>query len=282
MPRSGIKVRPLPLKGVPPGFRGALGDFVMESDFSIEEAVLFEEVKLSVILRGRGNLQSLHHPIVNGLDGVRVVIEDGPPDFHLNEDITEGSKNYFITLVPEKPGHVSGSLSLPVYNPYSGEYRILKSDIISFNVKEGNIGSEGELKIVPVDKDGSSALNYILIIFFVLIFSAAGLYLFIRDRKIFRHIKRGGDLNGGDIIPDSKPVSHDRGILLNELGISFEKRDRDAFLRNAIKLIEKAGSEQDDSDFIMARDQVYLCRYAGSPLSDDDMKKIYNLLKGVF
>ena len=282
MPQSNIKVLPIPLKGAPPGFRGALGDFGMEIDFNTEEASLFEEVKLGVIIRGRGNLQSLHHPIVDGMDGVRVLIEDEPPDFNLNEDIPEGSKRYSLTLVPEKQGYVNGSLSLPVYNPYSGEYNILKSDPISFDVKEGNSVSIGESKIVPVDKEGSSALNYILIISFIIISSAAGLYLFMRDRKIFRHIKRGGDTNAADIIPDSKPVSDDRGILLNELGISFNKRDREGFLRNALKLIETADSVRDDPDFITARDQVYLCRYAGSPLSDDDMRKIFNLLKGIF
>ena len=281
MPRSNIKVLPIPLKGAPPGFRGALGDFDMEIDFNTEEASLFEEVKLGIVIRGRGNLQSLHHPIVNGMDGVRVLIEDEPPDFYLNDDVPEGSKRYSLTLVPEKQGYVNGSLSLPVYNPYSGEYKILKSDPVSFDVKEGHSVSIGESKIVPVDEEGSSVLNYILIISFIFISSAAGVYLFIRDRRIFSDMGGGGVVNGADKIPDSKTSSNDRGMLLDELGISLEQRDREGFLRNALKLIETADSGLDDSGFIAARDQVYLCRYAGSPLSDDDMGKIYNLLKGI-
>lgn len=281
MPRSNIKVIPIPLKGAPSGFRGAIGDFVMEVDFNTEEAALFEEVKLRVVIRGRGNLQSLHHPIVNGMDGVRVVIEDEPPDFYLNENVPEGAKMYSLTLVTEKQGHVNGSLSLPVYNPYSGEYKILKSTPVSFNVREENTGSIGDSKIVPIDKEDSSALNYILIVSLILISSSAGVFLFVRDRRIFRDMGSGGVQKAVNEISDSKPAFNDRGMMLNELGISFKQRDRDGFLRNALKLIETAGLKQDDPEFITARDQVYLCRYAGSPLSNDDMEKIYNLLKGI-
>ena len=101
MPRRQIKVMPLPVKGAPSGFRGAIGDFTMEKGLINGETDQYEEIVFNISVEGKGNFLSLHQPVVNGFDGAKVSIADEAPVFYLSENIPEGRKQFKVTIVPE-------------------------------------------------------------------------------------------------------------------------------------------------------------------------------------
>lgn len=281
MPRREIKISAISLRGAPSGFRGALGDFVIESDFSVKEARLFEEVKFQIIVRGRGNLTALHQPVVSGMEGARVIVDEGAPDFYLHNNIPEGSRVYSITIVPEKAGPVKGGFFLPYYNPYTGKYETAETASVYFEAIGDNAAAAAASKITSSDGERFPLLNYILTGFAIFLFSAAGLYLFIRDWRSFRGTisSNGAEVKERSAASAAASAADSRADLVRELVDARDRGDRDTFLRSAAKLIHISESMIGGADFEAIKDKVHLCRYAGAPLTDDEMKKIYDLLK---
>lgn len=281
MPRSQIKVSAVPLASAPSEFRGALGDFIMESDFNVKEAVLFEEVKFNLTIRGRGNFSALHHPIVKGMEGAKVIIDDGASDFYLNNEIPQGSRLYSVTIIPEKTGSVKGQFYLSYYNPYSGKYEAAESGPVAFEVTGDNSAAGAESRVISRDERGSRLLSYILTGILIFLFSAAGVYLFIRDRNAIMGTgtAKKSELKDLQGVNRSVSAADEKKSALHELGISLEKGDRESFFRNAVKLLEKYDSSGREGEYAAIKDQVHLCRYAGAPVSDDEMKRLYEELK---
>lgn len=279
MPRRQIKVMPLPVKGVPADFRGALGSFTMESSFNQSDAKVSEELTFSINVNGKGNFLSLHQPLIKGMDGARVIITDEAPVFYLNENVTEGSKQFSVTIVPEKEGDINGVFYIPYYDPYSGEYKTAEIAVANLHV-QGNANPDTEdIKVSKNDDSASSSVNYIFIAVAAVLGVMGISFLLLRDRRIFQSINGVNNKNSNDHNVYAE-VDDEIDRVFEDLKSSMLTGNREAFLRNAVKITESSLVQgMDSKEFRLIKEKVELCRYAGAPLSADDMAHIFNVIK---
>jgi hypothetical protein len=117
-----INVQPLPEKGKPKSFSGAIGDFAIEVGADSEQANQGEPIMLTVVLKGRGNFDR-----INGPD-----FSEGPDWRHYDPERKfepadalglSGSKRFDYVFIPQR----SGQLELPAtqfsyFDPQEKEY----------------------------------------------------------------------------------------------------------------------------------------------------------------
>ena len=284
MPRRQIKVMPLPVKGSPPGFRGAIGDFILEKGLVKGETGQYEEIAFPISVEGKGNFLSLHQPVVNGFDGAKVSIVDEAPVFYLSENIPEGRKQFKVTIVPESSGEITGYFSLPYYDPYSGEYKVLKSEPVSIIVRDGAVADQEDVVISSEEESGIPLSGYLAIGGLVLLCIGALIYLFIRDKKISFKINGHEENNGNNKRGknESEKVTVKENPL-SELKLCLHRNDTDRFLRTAEKIADIIDSQgKRNSEIYQIKEKINLCRYGGAPLSSDEMKVMAGTLEKEF
>jgi hypothetical protein len=132
-----IDVRALPEAGKPASFRGAVGNYTMETTVDRTKLRTNETATLKIKLRGEGNLTLLEGPQVmfpDGLDHYDPTVTD---DIVRGTGKISGLKNFDYVLVPR----YAGDLALPpvefsYFDPERARYVTLKSDPRVFHVTE--------------------------------------------------------------------------------------------------------------------------------------------------
>ncbi len=279
MPHRQIKVMPLPVKGAPADFRGALGAFTMDSSFDKFEAKVSEEVSFTINVNGRGNFLSLHQPLVKGMEGARVLITDDAPVFYLSGNEAEGSKQFFVTVVPEKEGDINGSFYIPYYDPYSGEYKTVETAVKDLFVKGGAVPDSDDIKISKNENSDSMDLNYIFISLAALSGIAGIGFLLIRDRRVYQRMNIENAKAEND---NAVYVKADDAIeeSFENLKSSMNSDNKEEFLRNAVKVIDSPLVQSKNiNELALVKEKVDLCRYAGAPLLPDDMEYIFTTIQ---
>ncbi len=134
-----IKVKPLPEIGKPEGFKGAVGNFSIESSLQKNNFTTAETGKLFVTITGSGNMQLLTLPDILW-----------PASFEIFETkLTDNTDNKTVPISGSKTFEIpfsvnnEGSYQIPVikfsfFNPASNSYKSLTTGNISFSVKKGN------------------------------------------------------------------------------------------------------------------------------------------------
>ncbi len=133
-----INVKPLPEKGKPVNFSGAVGQFDFSVTTSKTDLNASESLQAKVQVSGKGNLKLFPLPEPN-LPGSLEVYE---PEFDENVRTTlsgtQGSVSNNYTIVPSNKGkYPIPAISFTYFDPDTGGYKTLISDEIMINVKEG-------------------------------------------------------------------------------------------------------------------------------------------------
>jgi hypothetical protein len=235
-------------------------------------------------VEGRGNFLSLHQPIVKGFNGARVLIADEAPVFYLNDNIPEGRKQFNVTIVPENSGELTGYFSLPYYDPYSGEYKVLKSEPVNIRVRESAAPEEEDAVINREKNSGIPLSGFVSIFGLVLLCLGALIYLFIRDKKISSKINGHGEKNKINKQGEKRSGnSTGKENLFAELKLFMQRNDADKFLRTAEKITDFIDTQgKSGSDISQIKEKINFCRYGGAPLSSDEMKLIAESLEKKF
>ena len=144
-----IKVNPLP-EGAPAGFNGAVGDFNLMAELSVDEVEVNEALSLRVTIRGTGNLPLLGEPAV-----------DLPPDhdiYEVNRSVNTSTAGNRISgsVVFEYPivARHAGRYRIPPvkfswFDPGTGEYKSAQSPEFNFLVRKGEGDEGGPTVFVP-------------------------------------------------------------------------------------------------------------------------------------
>lgn len=134
-----IEVLPLPEKGKPADFSGAVGDFSISATVDKSSTKTNEAVTLKVKLSGIGNINILPNPTV-----------DLPADFEVYDPKVstainrkggqiKGSKTFEYVLIPRFPGEqVIRSIPFSYFDLKSKSYKILASEPIDISVAKGD------------------------------------------------------------------------------------------------------------------------------------------------
>lgn len=135
-----IKVKPLPDKGVPPSFNGAVGLFTMNSSIDKHNAQVNEPLNLKITISGTGNIQLLDMPTPTLPTGMEQY--EPKTNVKINRDgIISGKKVVDYLLIPRIAGEKEiPSIKFSYFNVDKHKYVTLSTPSFKINVAKGQGG----------------------------------------------------------------------------------------------------------------------------------------------
>lgn len=155
-----IVVQPLPLDGKPPSFTGAVGQFSLKASVDRSQVKAGEPLKLSVEIRGQGNLKTLPPLQPPALDNFKSFEPEIQEDIAPAENTIGGAKTYQYVLIPKEQGQYRiESFKLPYFDPARKTYHMASTTPIAIDVLPGERGEfplvvglgREEIKVVGQD-----------------------------------------------------------------------------------------------------------------------------------
>jgi len=155
-----IMVQPLPQGGKPPSFTGAVGQFSLKASVDQNQVKAGEPLKLTVEVRGQGNLKTLLPPQLPALDNFTSFEPEVQEDISPAGNAIGGAKTYQYVLIPKEQGQYRiESLKLPYFDPAGKAYHIASTKPIAIDVLPGEKGEfplvvglgREEIKVVGQD-----------------------------------------------------------------------------------------------------------------------------------
>lgn len=134
-----VVVLPLPARGQPAGFGGAVGTYELAVTAEPRDVPVGDPVTLRVTVTGFGNLQGVSAPELSGGQGIEVYdpkVEERPA---ITNGRLGGTKVFEYILIPERGGRLQvPSVKLAYFDPEVEEYRVLESAPVSL-VSRGEV-----------------------------------------------------------------------------------------------------------------------------------------------
>ncbi|TFB09465.1 protein BatD [Candidatus Marinimicrobia bacterium MT.SAG.2] len=134
-----IKVLPLPDRGRPADFSGAVGQFKLSAEIVEPEAKVNDAITLRVKITGVGNIKYVKLPKIDFPDEVEVFEPEISQENFVKRGKISGEKKFGYVLIPRKKGKIDlGRISLSYFDPVSKGYKITRSKPIQIEVGEGD------------------------------------------------------------------------------------------------------------------------------------------------
>jgi uncharacterized membrane protein len=139
-----INVKPLPEKGKPAGFTGAVGEYNFTSEIDRNELTTNDALTLKVSISGRGNLELIELPEPQ----FPVDFETYDPKITNNIQTTpsgiRGSKRFEYLAIPRAPGDFTiAPLNFSYFNPKTATYHTFTSGEYTIAVEKGDQSDQG-------------------------------------------------------------------------------------------------------------------------------------------
>jgi hypothetical protein len=133
-----LNIKPLPEKGKPSSFDGAVGNFDMDVSLSREQVNANESVTLKIKLSGKGNIKLVESPKPE----IPSAFEVYDPKFTERVDVSaagmNGSKTYEYLLIPRYNGtYKIAPISFSYFDPKKEEYKTITSEAFEIEVIGG-------------------------------------------------------------------------------------------------------------------------------------------------
>ncbi|QNK77012.1 protein BatD [Winogradskyella sp. PAMC22761] len=133
-----INVKPLPEKGKPSDFKGAVGNFSFKVTTSKTELNATESLQAKIEVKGKGNLKLFVLPKLTVPSSLEVYEPEHEENVRTNLSGMQGSISDTYTIVPQYRGkYPVPSVSFSYFNPKTETYNRITSDEIVINVLEG-------------------------------------------------------------------------------------------------------------------------------------------------
>ncbi len=281
-----IEVMPLPQKDKPLNFKGDVGEFNITDDFRDGDIRIYDEKKINITVKGRGNFLTLSRPVIeNENDKVKVIAEDSEGLIKVEGNSIVGEKRFVFTLIPENPGVADvGRIILNYFNPDTRRYETAASKRIVLNVK-GEVKKERSLQFKSDESNEYEIRPYYFII--ALSIAAGIIIVFVlRERRKLRTIadkKRGADkkrtgndekVNFRNIMADMENVlsRNDSGAFINYAHRLLNYLEKDIAQKNNSSSLEKV---------IKLKEEIYQYRYGGGRIDKSEMEMILNEINSI-
>ena len=145
-----IQVMPLPDKGKPDNYGGAVGKFTVNAKLSKTDITTDDAINLIVNITGSGNLKLIEAPklnLPNGLDAYDPVVLDTITG---RTTTISGTKIITYALSPRAPGdYTIPAIPFTYFNPESGNYVTLNTEPMKVHVTKGKNYKPGTVKNAP-------------------------------------------------------------------------------------------------------------------------------------
>ncbi|HEX5131010.1 MAG TPA: BatD family protein [Candidatus Krumholzibacteria bacterium] len=154
-----IVVLPLPARGKPAGFSGAV---VQDLDVSIaadkQTAQVGEPINVTIEMNGTGNMRTLIPPKLDGIDNFKVYESGSSTDSFKKDYVVSGRRKFDFVLVPQAEGkYTIPPVRVPYFDPARGAYTVAQSAPIPVDVKPGT--AEDGPRVVYAGGDDFRVLN---------------------------------------------------------------------------------------------------------------------------
>lgn len=132
-----IEVLPLPEKGKPQDFGGAVGKYTISARTDNQTGVQNEPLTLHVKIKGSGYIEGLPEPAFSSMEGFQKY--DTTVTQNLSkQDTLQGEKCFDFLLIPRKTGNLQiPSLHFSFFNPNDKQYHTLTTDPILVSIAPG-------------------------------------------------------------------------------------------------------------------------------------------------
>ena len=138
-PPISVTIKPLPEKGRPDDFFGAVGNFSIYASIRQTYAMANEEIVLTVTVKGTGNTGAITSPVEPDLSSFKSY------SLKIDEDVTKdrqfvgGTKTWSYSFLPKKHGQITiQPFRLSYFNPKDHRYHTVSTEPIIVNVMENN------------------------------------------------------------------------------------------------------------------------------------------------
>jgi len=158
---STIEVKPLPLKGRPDSFTGAVGDFKFEVKANKNRLDANEALELKTSISGNGNLKLFELPAAKLPSSLEVYEPERKEDVQTDKTGMSGSVSETYTVVPQFKGNYPiRPITFSFFNPNTETYKSISSQEIIISVENGpvtvqqdQIPEDGNNKAVVLSKE---------------------------------------------------------------------------------------------------------------------------------
>ncbi len=143
-----VVVLPLPARGRPAGFTGAVAtDVRLQASIDRQRTRVGEPVTLTVTVDGAGNMQAIALPEFPAPDGFRVYEGEAKSSTFRQGESVRGRKSMQYVLVPRRAGRFTlPPVELAYFDPEAGAYRVARTLPVTLTVDPGE--PEGERRVV--------------------------------------------------------------------------------------------------------------------------------------
>ncbi len=133
-----VTVKPLPEKGKPDGFKGAVGKFTILASLEKNSFASNETGKLTVTISGDGNLQLVTAPDIAWPAGIETFEANALEELVPTSVPVSGKKIFEFPFAVDKPGEYSlPAVHFSYFDPATSSYKILQVPSQKFTVTKG-------------------------------------------------------------------------------------------------------------------------------------------------
>jgi len=183
-----ITVKPLPEENKPADFKGAVGDFTIQSSLQKDDITTDDAGNLKITISGAGNIQLINAPRIKwpqGVDGYEAKITDGVNKFSVP---MKGSKTFTYPFTCSAAGNYTiPAISFSYFDPESATYKTVTTQSLTVHITKGKgVPNNPYIKNI-VQSTRSSGLifieNYGLYLLAALVILAILVFWFLQRKK---------------------------------------------------------------------------------------------------
>ena len=133
-----FKVKPLPAKGKPDCFSGAVGDYTFKSNIDKTDLTTNDALTLKIIISGSGNIELVSAPSVKFPSDFETYDPKITTNINNTGSGVSGTKKFDYLAIPRNPGDFTiKPVKFCFFNPGDRQYHVYQSKTFHIHVKEG-------------------------------------------------------------------------------------------------------------------------------------------------
>ena len=149
-----LNVKPLPDKGRPDNFTGAVGDFKLSSDISTTSTTTDEPITYKMTISGEGNLVLINAPKLSLPADFEVYEPEVRDEISTATGKMRGNKSFDYLIIPRRPGeYLLNEMTFNYFDPKKEKYIELKSGSHTLNIQRGSGASGDKSDVALLNED---------------------------------------------------------------------------------------------------------------------------------